>query len=149
MARPFMFADLCQRAHPLKHSLAESIFVSRVQKHRKNIRQPKHSLAGSLVSRGITVQTSEISFLVNLHLHNVTTQLTEVITVAARTAPSLIKERNLKTKYSTQRNYGTLALKTSQSFCTSSSSLFVLFPPSSFMKRVNMKKGSIAENYNL
>ena len=24
MARPFMFAALCQRAHPLKHSLAES-----------------------------------------------------------------------------------------------------------------------------
>jgi len=35
MARPFMFAALCQRAHPLKHSLAESektakkIFVRR------------------------------------------------------------------------------------------------------------------------
>ena len=44
MARPFMFAVLCQRAHPLKHSLAESknsekIFVSR------NIRQQGHSLA--------------------------------------------------------------------------------------------------------
>ena len=41
MARPFMFAALCQRAHPLKHSLAESIFVSR-----NHIRQPNpYSLA--------------------------------------------------------------------------------------------------------
>ena len=50
MARSFVFAALCQRAHPLKHSLAES------EKQRKNLRQPKNSLAGSLVSRGITVQ---------------------------------------------------------------------------------------------
>ena len=35
MARPFMFPALCQRAHPLKHSLAES-----KKKQRKN-RQPK------------------------------------------------------------------------------------------------------------
>ena len=49
MARPFMFAALCQRAHPLKHSLAES------KKQRKNLRQPKNLLAGSLVSRDITV----------------------------------------------------------------------------------------------
>ena len=48
-----MFAALCYRAHPLKHSLAESIFVSRVQKTAK-----KSSLAGSLVSRGITVHLS-------------------------------------------------------------------------------------------
>ena len=54
-----MFAALCQRAHPLKHSLAESIFVSRVRKNsEKNLRQPKYSLAGSLVSRGITVITT-------------------------------------------------------------------------------------------
>ena len=46
MARPFMFAALCQRAHPLKHSLAESIFVSRVQKTSK-----KSSLAEKFVSR--------------------------------------------------------------------------------------------------
>ena len=45
MARSFMFAALCQRAHPLKHSLAESekqrkkIFV------RRKIRQQGHSLA--------------------------------------------------------------------------------------------------------
>ena len=51
MARPFMFAALCQRAHPLKHSLAESIFVIRVQKRAKKIlvsrkiRQQGHSLA--------------------------------------------------------------------------------------------------------
>ena len=51
MARPFMFAALCQRAHPLKHSLAESIFVSRVRKTAKKIffsgkiRQQGHSLA--------------------------------------------------------------------------------------------------------
>ena len=38
MARPFMFAALCQRVHPLKHSLAESTFASRVQKQRKNLR---------------------------------------------------------------------------------------------------------------
>jgi hypothetical protein len=44
MARPFVFAALCQRAHPPKHSLAES------EKQRK-----KSSLAGSLVSRSITV----------------------------------------------------------------------------------------------
>ena len=50
MARPFMFAALSQRVHPLKHSLAES------KKQRKNLRQPKNSLAGSLVSRGIAVQ---------------------------------------------------------------------------------------------
>ena len=46
-----MFAALCQRAHTLKHSLAESIFVSRVQKTAKKIfvsrkvRQQGHSLA--------------------------------------------------------------------------------------------------------
>ena len=50
MARPFIFAALCERAHPLKHSLAESIFVSRVQKSEKifvsrKIRQQGHSLA--------------------------------------------------------------------------------------------------------
>ena len=51
MARQFMFAALCQRAHPLKHSLAESTFVSRVQKTAKkifvnrHIRQRGHSLA--------------------------------------------------------------------------------------------------------
>ena len=39
----------------LKHSLAESIFVSRVQKQRKGFVSRKNSLAGSLVSRGITV----------------------------------------------------------------------------------------------
>ena len=51
-----MFSALCQGAHPLKHSLAESIFVSRVQKNsERNLRQPKISLARSLVSRGITV----------------------------------------------------------------------------------------------
>ena len=56
MARHFMFAALCQRTHPLKHSLAESIFVSRVRKKaKKNLRQPKYSLTASLVSRGITV----------------------------------------------------------------------------------------------
>ena len=51
MSRPFMFAALCQRAHPLKHSLAESIFVSRVRNTAKKIfisrkiRQQGHSLA--------------------------------------------------------------------------------------------------------
>ena len=57
-----MFAALCQRAHPLKHSLAESIFVSRIhirqpsQKNSEKIfRQPKNSSAGSLISRGIGV----------------------------------------------------------------------------------------------
>ena len=40
MARPFVFAALCQRAHPLKHSLAES------EKQGKILRQPKNSLAG-------------------------------------------------------------------------------------------------------
>ena len=50
MARPFMFATLCERAHPLKHSLAESIFVSRVRKTAKKI-----FVSRSLVSRGITV----------------------------------------------------------------------------------------------
>ena len=50
MARQFMFAALCQRAHPLKHSLAEYIFVSRVKKQLKifvsrKIRQQGHSLA--------------------------------------------------------------------------------------------------------
>ena len=51
MARPFMFADLCQRPHPLKHSLAESIFVSQVRKTAekifvsRKIRQQGHSLA--------------------------------------------------------------------------------------------------------
>ena len=49
MSRPFMFAALCYDAHLLKHSLAES------KKQRKNLRYPKNSLAGSLVSRGITV----------------------------------------------------------------------------------------------
>ena len=37
-------------------------FVSRVQNQRKNLRQPKNSLAGSLVSRGITVQLMDIIF---------------------------------------------------------------------------------------
>ena len=46
----------------------------------------------------LTVYSSEILFLVKLHVHNVTTQLTEILTVAATTAPSLIKERNLNTK---------------------------------------------------
>ena len=46
MARPFMFAALCQRTHPLKHSLAESIFVSQVRKTAK-----KSSLAEKFVSR--------------------------------------------------------------------------------------------------
>jgi len=50
----------------------------------------------------LTVYSSDILFLVKLHVHNVTTQLTELLTVAARTVPSLIKGRNLKTKYSTQ-----------------------------------------------
>ena len=52
MARPFMFAALCQRAHPLKHSLAESIFVSLSPKNSekkifvsRKIRQQVHSLA--------------------------------------------------------------------------------------------------------
>ena len=51
MARPFMFAALCYRAHPLKHSSAESIFVSRVRKTAKKIfvnrkiRYQGHSLA--------------------------------------------------------------------------------------------------------
>jgi len=49
MARPFMFAALCYSAHPLKHLLAES------EKQRKNLHQPKNSLAGSLITRGITV----------------------------------------------------------------------------------------------
>jgi len=35
MAQPFMFAALCQRAHPLKHSLAESIFLAQSEKERK------------------------------------------------------------------------------------------------------------------
>jgi len=56
MARPFMFAALCWRVHPLKHSLAESTFVSRVQKTVKKIFvSRKNSLAGLLISRGITV----------------------------------------------------------------------------------------------
>ena len=38
MARTFMFAALCQHAHPLKHSLAQS------KKQRKNLRQQGHSL---------------------------------------------------------------------------------------------------------
>jgi len=41
MVRPFMFAALCQRAHPLEHSLAES------EKQRKK----KSSLAEKFVSR--------------------------------------------------------------------------------------------------
>ena len=50
MARPFMFAALCQRAHPLKHSLAGSIFISRVKQSekifvRRKILQQGHSLA--------------------------------------------------------------------------------------------------------
>ena len=51
MARPFMFAALCQRAHPLKHSLAEFIFVRRVRKTAekifvsRKILQQGHSLA--------------------------------------------------------------------------------------------------------
>ena len=55
MARPFMFAALCQRAHPLKHSLAESIFVSQVPKTEKKIFvsqkicQQVHSLAEVLL----------------------------------------------------------------------------------------------------
>ena len=64
MARPFMFAALCQRAYPLKHSLAESIFVSRVQKNReKKLRQQKNSLTGSLVSRVITVYSTDSLFI--------------------------------------------------------------------------------------
>ena len=97
----------------------------------------------------LTVYSSETLFLVKVHAHNATTHLTELRTVAATTAPSLIKERNLKTKYSTPWNYGTLALQTSYPFCTSSSSLFVLLPPSSFMKWGKHEKGSIAENYNI
>jgi hypothetical protein len=50
-----MFAALCLRAHPLKHSLAESILVSRVRKQRKKSSLAEKSLAGSLVSRGITI----------------------------------------------------------------------------------------------
>ena len=46
MARPFMFAALCQCVRPLKHSLAESIFVSRVRKTAK-----KSLLAEKLISR--------------------------------------------------------------------------------------------------
>ena len=53
MARPFKFAALCLRAHPLKHSLAEKIFVNRVQKTAKKSSLVKNSLAESLVSRGI------------------------------------------------------------------------------------------------
>ena len=52
MARPFMFAALCYPAHPLKHSFAESIFVSRVQKKTakkifvsQKIRYQGHTLA--------------------------------------------------------------------------------------------------------
>jgi hypothetical protein len=41
-----MFAALCSRAHPLKHSLAESIFVSRVQKAAK-----KSLLAEKFISK--------------------------------------------------------------------------------------------------
>ena len=60
MARPFMFAALCQRAQPLKHSLAESIFVSRVTKTAKKIfvsrkiRQQGHSLAEVSLYRKVT-----------------------------------------------------------------------------------------------
>jgi len=46
MDRTFMFAALCKRAHPLKHSLAESIFVTRVQKTAK-----KSAFAETFVSR--------------------------------------------------------------------------------------------------
>ena len=67
----------------------------------------------------LTVYSSEILFLVKLRVHNVTTQLTEILTVAATTVPSLIKERNLNTKDRTHWNYETLALKTSYPFCTS------------------------------
>ena len=49
MARPFMFAALCQRAHPLKHSLAES------EKQRKKSSLAEKFVSRSLVSRGITV----------------------------------------------------------------------------------------------
>jgi hypothetical protein len=64
MARPFMFAALCYRAHPLKHSLAESIFVSRVRKTAKNSSLAEKSLAGSLVSRGITVLAFSVFFII-------------------------------------------------------------------------------------
>ena len=47
MARLFVFATLCQSAHPLKHSLAESIFFSRVQKTAKK----KSSLVEKFVNR--------------------------------------------------------------------------------------------------
>ena len=46
MARPFMFTALCQRAHHLKHSLAESIFANRVRKTAK-----KFPLAEKFISR--------------------------------------------------------------------------------------------------
>jgi len=41
-----MFAALCYRAHPLKHSLSESIFVSRVKKKQRK----QSSLAEKFVS---------------------------------------------------------------------------------------------------
>ena len=54
MARPFMFAALCQRAHPLKHSLAESILVSRVT------RQPRyHCTADCAATKVIAVLFSQ------------------------------------------------------------------------------------------
>ena len=49
MARPFMFAALCQRAYALKHSLAES-------KNSEKI----------FVSRGITVYTDDITIFVDI-----------------------------------------------------------------------------------
>jgi len=57
MARPFMFAALCWRAHPLKHSLAEFIFVSRV---RKKTGEKKSSLA-----------RTKTRFLLQFHLRKI------------------------------------------------------------------------------
>ena len=64
MARPFMFAALCQRAQPLKHLLAE------YKKQPKNPRQPKNSLAGSVVSRGITEQHLHVNELLFVLRHS-------------------------------------------------------------------------------
>jgi hypothetical protein len=50
----------------------------------------------------LTAYSSEILFLIKLHMHDVTTQLTELVTVAATPTASVIRERNLKTKYPTQ-----------------------------------------------
>jgi len=60
MARPFMFAALCQRAHPLKHSLAESTFVSRVRKTANKSSLAEKIVTGSLVSRGISYTSIKI-----------------------------------------------------------------------------------------